>query len=115
MERIEALNHPLACKLSEADIRPEGQTLFITFNGGIAIHADSIKKNQQLIEETASEIAGRKMRIVIEVVKKKVPKKRELREKMLLEPIVKEAIELFDGRIIDVRLREQPGEGGNDV
>ena len=55
------------------------------------------------------------MRIVIEVVKKKVPKKRELREKMLLEPIVKEAIELFDGRIIDVRLREQPGEGGNDV
>lgn len=115
MERIEAVNHPLACKLSQADMRVEGEILSITFNGGIAIHADSIKKNQRPIEEIASAIAGKKIRIVIETVKKKVPRKKDLREKILSEPIVKEAINLFDGRIVDVTLREKPGEGGRDV
>jgi DNA polymerase-3 subunit gamma/tau len=112
IQRIEVVNHPLACRLSEADARMDGETLTLIFNGGMAIHADSAKKNQQVLEEIASEIEGRKISVRIDIVKKKTPRKKDLKEKLLSEPLVKEAIELFDGRIVDIKSREH---GGRDV
>ncbi|MGD1076067.1 MAG: hypothetical protein ABR903_08345, partial [Thermodesulfovibrionales bacterium] len=112
IQRIEAVNHPLACRLSEADARMEGETLTLIFNGGSAIHADSVKKNQQALEEIASDIEGKKISVRIDIVKKKTPRKKELKEKLLSEPLVKEAIELFDGRIVDIKSKDQ---GGRDV
>jgi hypothetical protein len=47
-----------------------------------------------------------------EEAKKKTPRKKDLKEKLLSEPLVKEAIELFDGRIVDIKSKEQ---GGRDV
>jgi hypothetical protein len=48
----------------------------------------------------------------IEVEKKKVPRKRELKDRILSEPLVKEAIELFEGRIVDVRTTDNIKDGG---
>ncbi len=115
MERLETVNHLLACKLAEAEIRAEGDTLVVTFNGGSAIHADSVKKNRDVLEKAASEVLSRPVSLQIDIVKKRIPKKKELKEKILSEPLIKEAIELFEGRIVDVRSIDNLENGGRDV
>jgi len=115
MQKLEAVNHPLACKLLGAALRIEGDSLVITFNGGSGIHADSVKKNLETLREIAAVILQRTVSVKIEVEKKKVPRKRELKDKILSEPLVKEAIELFEGRIVDVRTTDNMEDGGEHV
>ena len=115
IERLGALNHLLAIKLSEAELIVEDDTLMITFNGGAAIHVDSVKKNLEAVRKAAEEVLGRTVAIRIDTAKKKVPRRKELKEKILAEPLVKEAIELFDGRIVDVRPVDNVENGGKDV
>ncbi len=115
LKRLEPLNHLLAIKLSEADVRIVDDALLITFNGGASIHADSVKKNLDLIRKAAEEILGRKVSIKIDTAKKKIPRKKEIREKILSDPLVKEAIELFEGRIVDIKPMDNTKNGGNNV
>ena len=115
MQKLEAVNHPLACKLLGAALRIEGDSLVITFNGGSGVHADSVKKNLETLREIAAGILHRTVSVKIEVEKKTVPRKRELKDKMLSEPVVKEAIELFEGRIVDVRTTDNIKDGGEHV
>lgn len=114
LKKIEAINHPLACKLSEAKAEIDGDMLTLTFNGGTAIHVDSVKKNLQTIEETVSEILDKKIVIKVDTAKKRTPRRKELREKVLSEPIVKEALDLFEGKVIDVKPIENTKNGGED-
>jgi DNA polymerase-3 subunit gamma/tau len=115
MQKLEAVNHPLACKLLGAAFRIEGDSLVITFNGGSGIHADSVKKNLETVREIAAGILHRTVSVKIDVEKKKIPRKRELKDKILSEPLVKEAIELFEGRIVDVRITDNIKDGGEHV
>ncbi|HWR58609.1 MAG TPA: DNA polymerase III subunit gamma/tau [Thermodesulfovibrionales bacterium] len=115
LQKVDAMNHPLACKLSGTEFSVEGDTVTITFNGGSAIHADSVKNSLELLETAASEILNRSMSLTIDIARKKVPRKKELKEKTMSEPLVKDAIELFEGRIVDVRQIENSEEGGADV
>ncbi len=115
LAKVEGVNHLLACKLADAGMRIEGESIVVTFDGGSAIHADSVKGSQELLEKIAAEVLGRKTSLLIDIVRKKVQRKRELKEKILSEPLVKDAIELFDGRIVDVRPIENPRKGGTDV
>jgi DNA polymerase-3 subunit gamma/tau len=114
-QRLEPLNHLLAIKLSEAEIIREDDTLVITFNGGASIHADSVKKNLDLLRRAAEEVLGKKVAIKIDTAKKKIPRKKEVKEKILSEPLVKEAIELFEGRIVDIRPMDNTKNGGKNV
>lgn len=115
LHKLETVNHPLACKLSDSEVKIDGDSLLVIFNGGSAIHVDSVKKNLETIERVASEILGRKVSIKIDIMKKKIPRKKELKEKILSEPLIKEAIELFEGRIVDVKTIENANDGGKDV
>jgi len=115
IKRIETVNHPLSCRLSGAEIRMDGDSIIIAFNGGTAIHADSVKKNIRTIEDAASELMGRKVSVRVDITKKKATRKRENREKILSEPLIKEAIELFEGRVIDIIPSENSDNGGRDV
>lgn len=115
LEKVDSVNHPLASKLIGTGLRIDGETLVITFNGGSAIHADSVKNSIGMLESTASEILGRKISVMIDIVRKKAQGKKELKEKMLSEPLIKEAIELFDGQIADVGYMENVKKGGKDV
>lgn len=115
MQKLEAVNHPLACKLLGTAVRIEGDSLVITFNGGSGIHADSVKKNLETLREIAAGILHRTVSVKIEVEKKKVPRKKELKDKIMSEPLVKEAIELFEGRIVDVRTTDNIRDGGEHV
>jgi DNA polymerase-3 subunit gamma/tau len=115
MKKLETINHPLACKLLGAALRIEGDSLVIIFSGGSGVHADSVKKNLETLREIAAGILHRTVSVKIEVEKKKIPRKRELKDKILSEPLVKEAIELFEGRIVDVKTADNITDGGEHV
>jgi len=115
IKKLEEANHLLAIKLSGAEMNVDGDALVITFTGGTAIHADSVKKNMEAVRKAAEEILGKKVSIKIDITKKKVPRRKELKEQILSEPLVKEAIELFDGRLVDIKPMDNIKNGGNDV
>ncbi len=115
LKNLEEANHLLAIKLSEAEMNLGNDSLVITFNGGVAIHADSVKKNIDAVRHAVEKTLGRKVSIRIDVAKKKSPRRKDLKEKILSEPMVKEAIELFEGRIVEIRPVENAKNGGNDV
>lgn len=113
LQEIEAVNHPLAGRLYEAGIRLDGDTIVITFNGGNAIHADAVQKNKEIIEQAALHILNRKVSLRTDTLKKKTTPRKEVHEKILAEPIIKKTIELFEGKIVDVKPIED--NGGNNV
>ncbi len=98
-KKIEA---PLASKLARAQYKLTGEELKIILNGGDSVFADSIIKNLGLIEKIFSEEIGTAVKVKIETIKEKRVTKKDLKEKVMGEPIIKEALELFEGRIADV-------------
>jgi hypothetical protein len=104
----------VSSKLSNAKPALEGDTLTLAFNSTEAeICAEAIRANSARIEELASGILGAPTRVAIEVVKSRTPTKRELTEKALSDPIIQQALELFEGRVVDVRQAEEnPKNGG---
>ncbi|MEW6675640.1 MAG: DNA polymerase III subunit gamma/tau [Nitrospirota bacterium] len=99
---LKKMDAPLASKMSKANYELVGDKLVLTLNGGDSLFADSIKKDIGLIEQIFSEELGSKIKIEVEVAKKKSVRKKDLKEKVMEEPIIKEALELFEGRIVDV-------------
>ena len=99
---IKKLDAPLASKLSRAEVRLTGDELKVVLNGGDSVFADSIKKNLRLIEKIFSEEIGTAIKVKIETTKEKRVTKKDLKERVMGEPIIKEALELFEGRITDV-------------
>lgn len=112
---IDELNSPLAGRLSAATGRLADDKLIITLNGGNAIHAEAIEKSRGMIEKAASELAGKQLTLKVETEKKTAPGKKELKGKIMSEPIIKEAIDLFEGRIVDVKAVTNSGSGGDYV
>lgn len=115
VRKIDEVNHPLAGKLSLAKANLDGETLHIFFNGGTSVHIDSVKKSIKAVEKAASEVIGKKVSVKIDALKKEVHKKKDLKERAMSEPIVKGVIDLFDGRIVDIKPIENSSNGGNDV
>ncbi|MBE0425235.1 MAG: DNA polymerase III subunit gamma/tau [Nitrospirae bacterium] len=100
---ISRLDPPLASKLSKANFNLNDNKLIITLNEGYSLFADSIKNNAGSIEKIFSEEFKNNIKIEVEVAKKKAVRKKDIKEKMLTEPLIKEVLELFEGRIVDVR------------
>jgi DNA polymerase-3 subunit gamma/tau len=99
---IKKMALPLASKISTANFKLVGDKLVLTLNGGDSLFADSIKKNIILIEQIFSEELGSKIKIEVETVKKKTVRKKDLKEEVMADPAIKEVLELFEGRIVDV-------------
>jgi DNA polymerase-3 subunit gamma/tau len=100
---IKRMGPPLASKLSKANFELIGDKLILTLNGGDSLFADSIKKNVKLIEQIFAEELGSKIKIDVETVKKKIIRKKDLKEEVMADPAIKEILELFKGRVVDVR------------
>jgi len=112
----EKVDDPLSSKLAKATPVLKGDTLKLTFNSNDAeIFADSVKKNASLIGEIASNIRKNPTKIEIDVRAKKIIRKKDIKDKVLANPAIKEVIELFDGRIIDIKARENTGGEWKDV
>lgn len=115
---LETIGAPLASKLQHAAIELRGSDLQIILNGGHAVFQDTISRNLSAIEQRLAEHAGRKIGISLAVQQKKTVKKKDLKETALKEPVIQEALELFEGRIVDVIPLEESGtkeNGGNNV
>jgi DNA polymerase-3 subunit gamma/tau len=100
---LDSIDAPLASKLEHAAVELTGDQLQVTLQSSQALFIDMIRKSLSDIEKILAEHAGRKLSITLSALQKKkaVPKK-DLKKKASDEPMVKEALELFDGRIIDV-------------
>jgi len=97
---LERLDMRLSSKLQQAEVKLSGDELLLTLNDGL--FADYIKGSLDEITRTSSEEAGRTLRVTLTVAQKKTVKKEDLKEKMLSEPFIKDALELFEGRIVDI-------------
>lgn len=107
---IKRLDTPLASKLSRASFKIVGDKMVLTLNGGDSVFADSIKKHKVEIEQIFSEELGNRVSLEIESVKKKTVRKKDLKEEVMADPLVKEVLELFDGRIVDVTQINEDGK-----
>jgi DNA polymerase-3 subunit gamma/tau len=101
---IKKMDAPLSSKLSRAEFKLNKNELKIILNGGDSLFTDSIRKNLKTMERIFSEEIGTEVKVKIETIKEKEKKmsKKELKEKVMGEPIIKEALQLFEGRIVDV-------------
>lgn len=102
LKKIDETNHPLNSKLNGGKVSFGDNEIVITFNGGLFIHAESIKENMPVIKNIIRELTGKDIPVKVETVKIKSLSKKELKEKALQNPIIQDAIELFDARILDV-------------
>lgn len=99
---IKKMDAPLASKLSKAEFKLTGDELTIILNGGDSVFASSIENNIVVIRQLFSEELGTEVRIKIEVGKKETIRKKDLKKKIMEEPIIKEALELFEGKVVNV-------------
>lgn len=111
--RIDEINHPLASKLREGEAVFDSGKVKIVFTGGCAVHAESVEENLPLIKKLLEEIAGVGISASIETVAASTPGKKDLKEMALQNPVVMNALDLFEGRIVDVLPINN--KGGNNV
>jgi DNA polymerase-3 subunit gamma/tau len=107
---IKKMDAPLASKLSRAKFTLAGDELTVILNGTDSLFVDSIEKNMEAIKQIFSEELGTNITLKIKTVKEHMITKKDLKEKILEEPIIKEALELFDGRIADVTPKTEDRE-----
>lgn len=112
---LEKIDPPLASKISQASVEFKGDELLLTLDGGHAVFEDAIKKNLKSLENIMSCEYGENIRIKLATSQKKAPRKKDLKEKAMNEPVVREALELFKGRIVDVTPIENNKNGGDHV
>ena len=99
---VKKMEPPLASKLSKVDFKLSGNKLILTLHGGYSLFSDSIKKDSEIIERILTEELGTKIRLEVETSKKKTVRKKDLKAEVMADPAIKEVLELFDGRIVDV-------------
>jgi DNA polymerase-3 subunit gamma/tau len=99
---VKKMEPPLASKLSKASYALDGDRLVLTLSEDYSLFADSIMKNKDVIESIFSEELGSRVRLGIEIAKKKPGRKRALKEEVMNDPAIREVLELFDGRIVNV-------------
>lgn len=103
---IKKIDDPrLSSKLAKASPEINDGALVLTFNISDAdICAEPIKNRIEDISRTASEVQGAPTTIEIKVKPARGRRtKKDVKEKAMSEPLVKEALELFDGRVVDVK------------
>ncbi|HDH50232.1 MAG TPA: hypothetical protein ENH04_02380 [Nitrospirae bacterium] len=81
-----------------------GNNLTIGFNGGMSVLSDSVKKNAPLIETALHDVTGRKLRLkIVSLPEEEKKSLDEIKKEVSSDPIIKDAIKLFDGKIVQVR------------
>jgi DNA polymerase-3 subunit gamma/tau len=94
-------------------VHPSFSDNLITLVSDNDTHGDFALKEIPQIKDIIKLLSGRNISINVEVVNKKVESKRDLIEKAKKDPIVAGALELFDGRIVDVIPADN--KGGENV
>jgi DNA polymerase-3 subunit gamma/tau len=106
LDKIDFEDHLLACKLSEAEvISLNSRELAIGFNGGMSVLAASIEKGFPVINPILKQISGHNLKLKILSLPKIKSKKniKEMKEEVFSEPVVKDAMKLFNSSLIKIK------------
>jgi len=100
---LKKMEPPLASKLSKADYCLKDNILNIILDECYSVFEDSIKKNSNILEEIFSGEIGAKVKIEVQISadKRRISKK-DLKEEIMADPFIKDMLELFNGRIVDI-------------
>ena len=114
LKNLDETNHPLACKLRDGQVSFGEKEVRISYNSDMSMHVDSVRENISLISQTIQDLSGKKVPLKIDTANiPSGPTKKDLREKALQNPVLKEAMDLFEGRIVDVISIDD--KGGDNV
>ncbi len=105
LERLEKKNHILAIKIKHADVKFDAKEIKLIYNGGASVYADSVKG---YLPEISKELKELNPEIKITIGEKE-GKKKDIRNEAINNPIVKQTLQLFEGRIYNIK----PKRGGN--
>ncbi len=117
LEQLESEDNLLACKLTEAKLINLTTTeLTIGFNGGMSVLADSIKKNTSVIESILKKLSGHKIKLKTASLPKKETKKdiNKIKNEVFAEPIVQDAIRIFNSSLVNVKPLEDDKEANDN-
>ncbi|MCG6552957.1 MAG: DNA polymerase III subunit gamma/tau [Candidatus Magnetominusculus sp. LBB02] len=103
MDRIYKTSAPLWSVLKDAAATVEGTAVTIVFSGGGAIHADSALGKKAIIEGVLNELTGNKYSVSVKTAKIEKVKEKDLRAEAMSNPVVKEALDLFGGAVVEVK------------
>jgi DNA polymerase-3 subunit gamma/tau len=113
LERAASQKPALAASLNKCSLKALEEGRAVIEVCGNEFILNSVRKHLRLIEELCGLIRGRATRVVLEAniedaAFKEEQKKKNglLKQKALSHPLVLEALELFDGRVIDVKLKQ---------
>ena len=105
VNRIERTEGPkVSVKLASASAELKGGVLTLAFAAtDEMLCADPLREKLGIISEIATEIAGIEVKAEIKVLKSEAATGNDIKQKAMQSPAVKDALELFDGRVVDVR------------
>jgi DNA polymerase-3 subunit gamma/tau len=112
IETIARQNPSLAANLAKCQInKPEGQILVIEVPGnGFTLNMIQRDKNMAVLKQVCTDILGSRHELQFKAcdsAKNKSQKKKkdnQLKQKAISHPLVADAIEIFDGKLIDVKI-----------
>jgi DNA polymerase-3 subunit gamma/tau len=112
LKNLDTEDHLLYGKLAEA--RPVHMTtteLSIGFNGGMAILADSINSKMSVIRPVLKKVSGHNLRLKIVSLPDDKSRKdiKEIKDEVYTEPIVQDAMKIFNGSVLKVKPLEDDG------
>ncbi|MDX9714168.1 MAG: DNA polymerase III subunit gamma/tau [Dissulfurispiraceae bacterium] len=111
---IDEEDHFLASQLRAPEALIENNEVNLVFNGGQSVYADNVQQKMNQLVRMLKEKSGRTVSIKISSKESNSLSKKELREKALENPIINEALELFEGRITDVVPRQENDNKKNE-
>jgi DNA polymerase-3 subunit gamma/tau len=105
IENLDAEDHLLSCKLAEARVMGLTKSeLSIGFNGGMSVLADSIKSKASIIIPILQKISGQNLKLkILSLPKEEATDKNKIKEEVISEPIVRDALKIFEGSLLRVK------------
>lgn len=94
----------ISSRLTKSRAELQGDTLSLTFgNSDAVICAKPFKDDPSTIEKLASELRGAPTKLEIHINKPSKSTRKDIKKKAMSEPVVKEALDLFEGRVVNVK------------
>ncbi|WP_420264127.1 DNA polymerase III subunit gamma/tau [Candidatus Magnetominusculus dajiuhuensis] len=103
IDRIYDTSPPLWGILKDAAATIEDASVNIVFSGGNSIHADSVMEKKSIIEGILHELSGNTYSVSVKTAKPAKVQEKDLRAEALLSPVVKDALDLFGGAVVEVK------------
>ena len=107
LERLEEQNHILATKIKHAEVKFAKDEIQLIYNGGASVHAESVKEHLSEIKNLLKESG---LDVNITVHEKENKQKQNVRQEAIDHPLVRKALQLFEGRIFNII----PKKGGDN-